>query len=166
MNDEYVEQLIGSNGLEWYRNNLKNWPFTSEKDYHWSNDHSQTSPAYWNSYAHICTETHVDKYEPTEKTIKALKAGNLTFFLTQKDYIDQLTRVGFDFDFQGIDYSYDKEPDWQQRTRSMLAEVNRIYQDISDIWHVNRDRLKHNAELFHSGEFKSTILQDVKDLIC
>jgi hypothetical protein len=42
--------------------------------------------------------------------------------------------------------------------------ANALYPDITDIWHENISRLKHNRELFFSKALEQHVIQDVGDI--
>ncbi len=123
------------------------------------------SEAFSESYANIVTETYVDDFLPTEKVVKPLMAGCLFMPTASKDYMKKLERMGFDLKFTGLDYNlYDNLPSWQQRTDAVIDLANTLYPDITDIWHENISRLKHNRELFFSKALEQHVIQDVGDI--
>ena len=80
-------------------------------------------------------------------------------------HMQSLNNMGFDINYQGIDLSYDSIEDWRERIEACVAEVDRVYPDIPDIWQANQARLQYNSELFLSTEFANSLLTDVQDII-
>ena len=77
----------------------------------------------------------------------------------------KLERMGFDLNFDGIDYNiYDNLYTWQQRADTVINLANEIYPQIEDIWHANIDRLKHNRSVFFSSALEEHVIHDVQDV--
>jgi hypothetical protein len=111
------------------------------------------------------TETYVEDFLPTEKVVKPLLAGCLIMPVSSQHYVKKLERMGFDLQFDGIDYTlYDNLPTWQQRADRVVALANKLYPNLEDIWHANIGRLKHNRNLFFSTALEQHVLQDLADV--
>lgn len=123
------------------------------------------SVAFSETYANIVTETYVEDFLPTEKVVKPLLAGCLIMPISSRHYVKKLERMGFDLQFEGIDYTlYDNLPTWQERADRVVLLANELYPNLKDIWHLNSSRLKHNRELFFSEALEDHILQDLEDV--
>jgi hypothetical protein len=155
-------------GLEiknFYDNNRSHFPFSSQQDYHWENCHDTNTPAYVDCWANIVTETSVHAFCVTEKTTKCFTSGALLFPVASKGFVTELASMGFDMDYQGIDFSFDAEPDWRLRVQRCVHEVNRVYDNLENIWQNNLDRIKYNKELFLSNNLLEYCLQDTKNYV-
>lgn len=150
----------------WFENRLDQFPITAEKGYAWTNCHNPLSPAYSNSLLNIDTETSIDIFCPTEKTTKALAAGNLLVPIASQNFVAHLTNLGFDLNYEGLDIdTIDNTADWKERTKKSVELVDKHYADLPDIWNINQHRLIHNQQWFKSQELKNKLFEDVKDLL-
>lgn len=150
----------------WFKNRLHQFPITTEKGYTWTNCHDPSSPAYSNSILNIATETSKDIFCPTEKTTKALAAGNLLVPIASQNFVAHLTSLGFDLHYEGLDINtIDNIADWKERTKKSVELIDNNYADLPDIWNINRPRLIHNQQWLKSQELKNKLFEDVKDLL-
>lgn len=123
------------------------------------------SVAFSDSYANIVTETYIVDFLPTEKVVKPLLAGCLFMPVASQYYMKKLERMGFDLQFEGIDYNlYDNLPTWQQRADCVVDLANKLYPNIEELWHLNNSRLRHNRDLFFSKTLETHVIQDVADV--
>lgn len=123
------------------------------------------SVAFSDSYANIVTETYVEEFLPTEKVVKPLLAGCLFMPVSSQHYMRKLERMGFDLQFEGIDYTlYDSLPTWQARADCVVDLANTLYPNIKELWHLNSSRLRHNRDLFFSKDLETHVIQDVADV--
>jgi hypothetical protein len=141
------------------------FPITSQDDYQWQNCHSAEAPAYSTCWANLATETSVHAFCITEKTTKPLRAGCLFFPASSQGFIDGINRIGFDLNYRGIQLDFDQEPNWMTRVQLCVKEIDRVYKDIIDIWHDNRQQIKYNSDLFLSNQLLEHCLQDVKQYV-
>jgi hypothetical protein len=151
----------------WLRDEFPHLPRQIEEQDNTDNkyDNWVKSVAFSETYANIVTETYVQDFLPTEKVVKPLLAGCLFMPVSSQHYMKKLERMGFDLQFEGIDYSrYDDLSTWQERADKVVALANELYPNVEDIWRANIDRLKHNRELFFSTALEGHILQDVTDI--
>lgn len=150
----------------WLRNDYPRWPRKIETyEPTTSNDTILNCLAFGDSYANIVTETYVDDFLPTEKVVKPLLAGCLFMPVASANYMKKLELMGFDLQFQGLDYQhYDTLPTWKQRAEKVVEMANKLYPDFDDIWHENLDRLKHNRSLFFSKTLEDHVLHQVTDI--
>ena len=151
----------------WLRNVVPRLPIQIEEQDNRDNkyDNWVKSVAFSETYANIVTETYVEDFLPTEKVVKPLLAGCLIMPTSSKSYMKKLERMGFDLQFEGIDYSlYDELPTWQERADCVVALANELYPNFEDIWRANIGRLKHNRDLFFSKSLEDHILQDLADV--
>jgi hypothetical protein len=154
--------------IKWFQQHQHEWPIKHDHEYQWIDhlgQHDPFTPAYRDCYANIATETEVMVFCPTEKTTKCLRTGLLLFAVAVPGHMKSIRDMGFDIDYQGIDLGYDSVEDWRERIQACVAEVDRVYSDIPDIWHANQARLQYNSELFLSTEFANSLLTDVQDII-
>jgi hypothetical protein len=154
--------------IQWFEQHRHEWPIKHDRDYQWIDrlgQHDPFTPAYRDCYANIATETEVMGFCPTEKTTKCLRTGLLLFAVAAQGHMQGIRDMGFDIDYQGIDSGYDSVVDWRERIQACVAEVDRVYTDIPDIWQANLARLQYNSELFLSTEFANSLLTDVQDII-
>ena len=154
--------------IEWFEQHRHEWPIKHDSAYQWADflgQHDPFTPAYSDCYANIATETEITALCPTEKTTKCLRTGVLLFAVAVSGHMQSLNDMGFDVDYQGIDLSYDSIEDWRERIQACVAEVDRVYANIPDIWQANKARLQYNSELFLSTEFANRLLTDVQDII-
>ena len=151
----------------WLRAEFPNLPRRIEEQDNADNkyDNWVKSVAFSESYANIVTETYVESFLPTEKVVKPLLAGCLIMPTAGQFYMKKLERMGFDLQFNSIDYNlYDNLPTWQERVDQVVDLSNKIYPDIEDIWQANIPRLQFNRELFFSKELEEHVIQDVHDI--
>ena len=152
---------------QWLREEFPNLPRQIEELDNADNkyDNWVKSVAFSESYANIVTETYVESFLPTEKVVKPLLAGCLIMPAAGQFYMKKLERMGFDLQFEGIDYTlYDNLPGWIDRVDRVVDLANEIYPDIDSIWQANVPRLKHNRELFFSRALEEHVIDDVKDI--
>lgn len=162
-----INQLyaLGSEVKNFFDTHSKDFPMTKDPAFDWISDMHEISPAYTECWANLATETSVQAFCVTEKTTKALRAGCLFFPVASASYIQQLEHMGFDFDFEYIDYSFDQASSWQSRVAGCVDEIARVYKDLEEIWHANRARLQHNSDWFLSANALNYCLQDVRDYV-
>jgi hypothetical protein len=123
------------------------------------------SVAFSETYANIVTETYVEDFLPTEKVVKPLLAGCLIMPVSSRRYMKKLERMGFDLQFDGVDYGlYDELTTWKERADRVVQLANELYPNFEDIWQVNIGRLKHNRDLFFSKTLETHVLQDLTDI--
>jgi hypothetical protein len=156
--------IVDNNIVDWFLSRQTEFPCNSQTDYDGSNDWCSSTAAYSDTYANLVTETFSQTPLMTEKTVKPLVAGNIIFVAAANDFLSLLKSLKFEVDFEGIDNSYDAIPDWHQRINSMVAEINRVYHALPDIWQQNLPKLKYNREWLLSKDFEKLMLHDVNDL--
>lgn len=164
---ETITQLyaLGTNVKEYFTMHLTDFPRTSELNYDWENCHNPGSPAYTSCWANLATETSVHTFCVTEKTTKPLTSGSLLFPVSSQGFLKGLEAMGFDLNFKGINYAFDHEPRWTDRVKQCVDEINRVYNNLPDIWATNRSCLQHNNEHFLSDQLLEYCLQDIKDYV-
>jgi hypothetical protein len=159
-----ADHVTDNNIVDWFLSRQTEFPCNSQSDYDGGNDWCSSTAAYADTYANLTTETFSQTALMSEKTVKPLVAGNIIFVAAANDFLSLLKSLKFEVDFEGIDNSYDAIPDWHQRINSMVAEINRVYRALPDIWQQNLPRLKYNREWILSKDFKKLMLYDVNDL--
>ena len=139
---------------------IEDFDVSDNKSDNWVN-----SRAFSGSYANIVTETELVSFVPTEKVVKSMLAGCLIYMVGSDLFMTKLQRMGFDLNFQGIDYEkYDHYQHWQLRINTVLEMVNDAYDDLPEIWLLNRARLEHNRNLFFSQQLVDHVISDVTDI--
>jgi len=159
-----ANHMPDNNIVDWFLSRQSEFPFSDQPDYDGGNDWNSLTTAYADTYANLITETFSQDVLMSEKTVKPLVAGNIIFVAAAKDFLSLLKNLKFEVDFAGINNSYDAIPCDGQRIASMVAEINRVYHDLPDIWQQNLPKLKYNREWLLSKDFKNLMLHDVKDL--
>lgn len=123
------------------------------------------SRAFTGSYANLVTETELEGFVPTEKVVKPLLAGCLFMVMGSPGFVQNLTRMGFDLAFEGIDHQrYDQLVSWHQRARAVADLANEIYPNIPQLWLQNIDKLQYNRNLFFSQQLADHVIDDVLDI--
>jgi hypothetical protein len=159
-----ADHVTDNNIVDWFLSRRTEFPYSSQSDYDGGNDWSSSTAAYADTYANLITETFSQTVLMSEKTVKPLVAGNIIFVAAANDFLSLLKSLKFEVDFAGIDNSYDAIPDGHQRITGMVAEINRVYHDLPDIWQQNLPKLKYNREWLLSKDFKNLMLHDVNEL--
>jgi len=84
----------------------------------------------------------------SEKTFKALRAGQLFFILGQKGSIKELQDYGYKVFDKWLDHSYDCEDDTGKRAEMIASELKRISQlnnnEFNRMWHDTYEDRLHN----------------------
>ena len=149
---------------QWFVQHRDRFPYSNEPNYDWGNSWETAVPAYCDSYANLVTETFSQHILISEKTVKPLVAGNLIFVCANENFLSLLRILKFQIDFSGINNNYDKITGWRPRIQALTKEIDRVFEDLPDIWHENLPALKYNRDWFLSNDFKQLMLDDVKDL--
>jgi hypothetical protein len=126
------------------------------------------NPAYTDSYINLVTETVVDHHVfITEKTWKAVAAGQLFLIIGYQGIISDLKKLGIDTFNDIIDHDYyDHEPDWKMRILKMHEVLNTLLeQDLEKINQQTLHRRKLNQEKFINGDFFQPYLTDINSCI-
>jgi hypothetical protein len=130
-----------------------------------TNDHSLEHPAYWDTGCNIITETSMDSSGfMSEKTAKALAAGQLWCMISGSDTVNQLARLGFDVMsdvWQGHQYLLLDQ--WYQRIDAVMPLLDRVAQDLESLWHQTRAAREHNQAWLFSDELTRRVLQPLWD---
>ena len=157
--------VLGADVVNYFKEHAVDFPKTSETTYDWRNCHSPNSTAYTNCWANLATETSVHTFCITEKTTKPLTSGCIFFPVASAGFIKTLKLIGFDLDIDGVDYTFDSELNWTARVKMCIEEINKVYNDLPDIWVANKSRLQYNHEYFRSDRLMEYCLQDVKEYV-
>jgi hypothetical protein len=115
-------------------------------------------PQVLDSYVHIVLETVSYAPSVTEKLFKPIVAGLPFIWHGCQNILPYLESLGFKR-YDGIDYSYDSDPDPSRRMDLLIKEVKRLSTiDLKQLALSNNDISKHNQQVFKS------ICKDYKDL--
>ena len=121
------------------------------------NDHTVSSPAYNQTALNIITESSCKRMFFTEKTWKPIYAGQLFLSINAPGSIKKLEQFGFDTFKDLIDHSYDEETNLVKRVDSCAKEIDRLNNDILDIYHYTANRRQKNSLHLQSNEFKQLV---------
>lgn len=105
------------------------------------------------SYLNIVMESRCEDIGYlTEKIYKPIRAGQLFLVQGAPGSIQYLRTMGFDVFDDLIDHSYDKEQDWKIRTNMILAELERIYNNVEKYYFETATRRSCNRQRLLSNE--------------
>ena len=129
------------------------------------NDHTYNNIAFSDTYLNIITESSV---KPgvflTEKTFKALAAGQLFFIVGNSRSIESLENLGFECFRKDLFHLYDTlDNNWVTRVDLMFDNLNHIHDFIESIYFDNRREIAHNQEYVLSDAFRKTVLDKFKE---
>ena len=166
-NLECYRNLFGDEVFEFYHQEAAVLPRSPDPTYNWeASKHYQVKQAgFVDSYFNIVSETSEEVFCPTEKTYKPLQAGCLITAAASVNHLGKVAKLGFDFNYHGVDQNYETDADWKQRIAKMIVMIDQIYDSIPQLWQINLPRIRHNQELFHSQEFFNRCCADITDLI-
>lgn len=123
------------------------------------------SPAHGSCYVDLVTESSTTLPLITEKTWKPLLSGQLFFILGPYGIIDHLRKTGIDVYDDIVDHSYDFEQDLDKKIEMLLNSINKIKDDLPNIWKNSTSRRLANCQLISSPEYREHLLKDVYDKI-
>jgi hypothetical protein len=140
---------------------LTNWGAEKNKFQHWSEFTNQqlvesANNAYFNSYINLVTETTmVPKTFITEKTWKAVAAGQFFLIIGGIGTVNYLRQQGVDTFDDIIDHKYyDQESDWTQRIHKIHEVVEDLLtQDLQQLYYCTVSRRQANVDNFFAGKF-------------
>lgn len=160
---DYWQQDVSEykNEYQYFLDNIKSMcPITidtiSETD-SYLNDHTVSSPAYNQTALNIITESSHKRLFFTEKTWKAIYSKQLFMSINAPRSIEKLEQFGFDVFRDLIDHSYDKEPNLVKRVEMCVSEINRLKDDIVDIFHYTEQRRANNFLHLQSRDFRQLV---------
>jgi hypothetical protein len=141
---------------------LQDHPEPHRRDF---NDHSLEHPAYWDTACNIITETSMDSSGfVTEKTAKALAAGQLWCMVSGPDTVAQLRRLGFDtMDHAWQAHRYLDHEQWYQRIDALMPVLDRVVADLPETWHATQAARQHNQAWLFGEELGRRVLQPLWD---
>ena len=115
-------------------------------------------PQVLDSYIHIVLETTPFAPSLTEKIFKPIAAGLPFVWHGCQNILPYLESLGFK-KYSYIDYSFDSDPDPDQRLNLLIKEVQRLNKvDLQMLVHTNKKTAEHNQQVFES------ISKDYNDL--
>lgn len=121
------------------------------------NDHTVSSPAYNQTALHVITESSFTRLFFTEKTWKPIYAKQLFLSINAPGSIKKLEHFGFDVFRDFIDHSYDEEQDLVKRITMCVQEIERLNDNIMDIYHNTAQRRAANFLHLQSDEFRNQV---------
>lgn len=100
-------------------------------------------PAFNNTYAHIYTESEIDKQVCTEKTIKPYLAGQIPIPLTPPGHIQYLKELGFHTfdDLLGNDYD---SLSYENKIQKIVDIVSKGQYNIENYYNKNYTKIEQN----------------------
>jgi len=163
-NADIVSQL-GTDVENFYKLEKSKFPLSQQQNFDWGTCHDMRTPAYSKSYSNILTETSIDNFCPTEKTFKALSAGNLIFPIANVSFFEDMKLLGFDLDYVGLQNIVESsmQENWVTRVKTIISSLDNLHKNIPEIWHANKELLMYNRNRLTSKKFKQDILENVRD---
>ena len=141
---------------------LQDWPEPPDRD---TNDHTLQHPAYWDTACNVITETSIDSSGfITEKTAKALAAGQLWCMVSGSDTVHQLQHLGFDV-MRDVwqHHRYLQHAQWHHRINAMLPVLDTVVSNMADVWHQTQGARQHNQQWLFGDEMNRRILAPLRD---
>lgn len=160
--DYWKQDVINyADEYEYFSNTLKDkCPITidniSDTDTY-LNDHTVSSPAYNQTALHVITESSSTRLFFTEKTWKAIYSEQLFLSVNAPGSINKLEQFGFDVFRDLIDHSYDDQQDLVKRVTMCVQELDRLKDNIMDIYHYTAQRRAANFLHLQSSEFRDRV---------
>ena len=99
--------------------------------------------AFNNTYAHIYTESEIDRQVCTEKTIKPYLAGQIPIPLTPTGHIQYLKELGFETFDDLLGTNYD-ELNYEDKIEVIVSIVSKGKDYIEDYYFKNYDKIEKN----------------------
>lgn len=160
-----IASNLGTNVAKFYELEKSKFPFSQQQNFDWGNCHDMRMPAYSKSFSNILTETSIDNFCPTEKTFKALSAGNLIFPITNVSFFEDMKSLGFDLDYAGLQNIVESsmQKNWVTRIKTLISSLDDLHKNIPEIWHLNKELLTYNRNRLTSKKFEQDILENVCD---
>ena len=121
------------------------------------NDHTVSSPAYNQTALNVITESSITRLFFTEKTWKPIYAKQLFLSINAPGSIKKLEHFGFDVFRDFIDHSYDEEQDLVKRITMCVKEIERLKDNIMDIFQCTAQRRADNLLHLQSDEFRNLV---------
>jgi len=127
----------------------------------YTNDHTNTHPAYTDAYVNYVTETSIRTTEIfcSEKTWKPVMSGQFGIWLSNPGHVEFLRTVGLDvFDDVFAGHAYDSEPDLNQRIDQIHKLLDHIMStDLTPIYQATLARRQANIDRLYSDEFEQLL---------
>lgn len=111
----------------------------------------------------LVVETKHDFFEPTEKTVKPLRAGMPFVMVASKKFLYTLRKMGFQTFHPYIDESYDLENDWQRRTEMAIRSMFKFLRHPNNMDKI-RAICKHNQNTMLKIGMHDPVLRTAKKL--
>jgi hypothetical protein len=131
--------------------------------WYYQNLHSFDHPAYLDSYLNIVTESSHDQCFFSEKSCKPLAAGQLFLQVNAKNSVDTLRYLGFEcFDQHLNNHSYENNDHFVDRINEMMSLIDNIYDNIEELYFLNKQEIIFNREYLTSDGFKLKLLKPLR----
>ena len=80
------------------------------------------------------------------------------------NFVSLLAHTGIDINYAGMNLTtIDSTASWRVRTKLTIDLVDKLYYNIEDIWHSNKEQLLYNQKLLQSDQLEKTILLNIQD---
>ena len=136
---------------------LADFPIALLNDKQGVNDHSINHLAYLDAECNLATESTVDVEFTSEKTWKPIASGQCFHIVGSVGTNAWLRSFGL----ETFDNVYDSTTNTITRLEQLVNQL-----DGNSMWTAeNLDKIKHNYDLFHSGEIEKTILNPLDDIL-
>jgi|688.fasta_scaffold405092_1 hypothetical protein len=121
---------------------------------------------YQDSYLNLVTESRLENIGfLTEKIYKPIRAAQLFLVQGPPGAVNHLRTLGFDTFDDYINHSYDTVEDWIQRTDCVHQELQRIYNNIPNIFIETHLRRQKNLQILRNFEQDNVWNQVIKNKI-
>lgn len=130
----------------------------------WDNDHSFYHSAFADCYLNLITESAYTYTFFSEKTCKPLAAGQLFLSVNGKNSLDPLRSLGFEcFDDILDNHAYESHSDMMVRIDCMLDLLDKIYNNLPDLFATKIKEIEYNREYFLSDSFRANLVSRLTD---
>lgn len=122
------------------------------------------------SAVHLISESTLDCFFLTEKTVKPLILGNLFLVGGVVNFHKELKKLGFELYDEIFDYSFDTLTDYNERTKGIITNLEKIKdEDYNKLYQICEKKIKHNQkrcwELAYGLEENIEIVNIIKNNI-
>ena len=117
---------------------------------------------------HLISESTLDCFFLTEKTVKPLILGNLFLVGGAVNFHNKLKNLGFELYDEIFDYSFDTLTDYKERIKGIITNLETIKdKDYNELYKICEKKIKHNQkrcwELAYGFEENKEIISLVKN---
>ena len=168
-----IEQCKLETQMEFWNDNIidqfKSLLSCNELQQGYTNDHSNTHPAYTDAYVNYVTETSIRTKEIfcSEKTWKPIMSGQFGIWLSNPGHVAFLRAIGLDmFDDVFAGHAYDSEINLNKRIDMIHDLIGSVMStDLTSVYQDTLLRRQANMDLFYSNEFENLLTAQCEDYI-